>query len=557
MLVLALMAFSLVAALTPALALTEPSTYSGTQWAQNLLVSPGTLTIAGSSTVGPVATEEISGVGTTPGFTTYLGNLITANSALSSSSVSAVSLATFGSGTAVPAMDYTGGVADVGEMSRPLSSGEYGVACMSNLQQWAIGIDSVAIVMSKDMSWFPEALLAQTPPVTGLTTLQVAELFVDNSPTTTKVNQGLTTGAAGYSPLITTWAQFFTAQGWTVPANDTALAGDTINRAARDPSSGTFDCFDNYFIAPNGYQFENKAVTSTSNGQSTVVGSQEMAAFTYCQENADIQSTITASSANNYIAFISLGYLIQAGNSMIGLNIAYNTQIPPTVVGGPTTTNPAQTTSSVITYYGTGLSSTTGLPATTENSTYQESPTDSSTYQTFVWGTTVQPTDANVIWAYSGVQSEGGTYGVATGMYQAWRWLWEVTPGPIAKSGPTLAAGIWIAYMMEPATTHSGTSNFVQDASYIPLPRASMAGGAVLNSNLVGYTPPSSQTQSWPTGKVSGTDFFYFVDAYIAYYANNVYNPYADTTAQGVINGNSFFGFVSAYVSYFENYAPS
>ncbi|MGA2523469.1 MAG: hypothetical protein ABSF65_04865 [Candidatus Bathyarchaeia archaeon] len=539
MLVLALMAFSIAAALTPAIALTEPSTPAGLQW-PNALVNPGQLTVAGSSTVAPVATEEITPPAGTTGFTAYFNNLIaTSGGKVNSPTLTTdVSLSGFGSGTAVPALDYTGGVADVGEMSRPLSSTEYSVPCMANLQQWAIGVDSVAIVMSKDMSWFLPALAAQTPSVTGLTTLQVAELFQDTSPTTTAVNQGLTTGASGYVPYCSTWASFFALQGWTVPSADATLAAATINRAARDPTSGTFDCFNNYFAVPNGYQFENKAVTSTSNGQSTVVGSQEMAAFTYCEENANIQSTITASSANNYIAFISLGYLTNAGTSMIGIPIAYTTNTTPTTSGSP-----------LIHYYGTAISATSTPP---------EVGFATGTVNPPVWSAPVQPTQANVIWAYSGQKvTASSQWGAATGMYQAWRWLWEVTPGAIPSSGPCLAAGVWIAYMMEPGTTHSGTSNFVQDASYIPLSRADMAGGTPIDSNLNTYSPVSTQTQTIPDGKVSGTDFFYFVDAYIAYYANNIYNPYADTTAQGYINGASFFGFVGAYVNYFTTYAPT
>jgi len=235
MLVLALMAFSIAAALTPALALTEPSTPAGLQW-PNALVNPGQLTVAGSSTVGPVASEEISPPSGTVGFTAYFNNLIATSGGkvVSPTLTSDVSLSTFGSGTAVPALDYTGGTADVGEMSRPFSSAEYSVPCLADMQQWAIGVDSVAIVMSKDMSWFLPALAAQTPPVTGLTTLQVAELFQDNNPFNTEVNQGLNTGAPGAVPLYSTWAQFFTAQGWTVPSADATLAAATINRAARD-----------------------------------------------------------------------------------------------------------------------------------------------------------------------------------------------------------------------------------------------------------------------------------------------------------------------------------
>ena len=47
------------------------------------------------------------------------------------------------------------------------------------------------------------------------------------------------------------------------------------------------------------------------------------------------------------------------------------------------------------------------------------------------------------------------------------------------------------------------------------------------------------------------------MDAYIAYYANHIYNPYADINAQGKIDGNSFLGFMSAYVYYYTTYAPT
>ena len=40
-------------------------------------------------------------------------------------------------------------------MSRPPSTGEYATAAMTNLQLYAVGVDSVAIVVSPDMTWFP------------------------------------------------------------------------------------------------------------------------------------------------------------------------------------------------------------------------------------------------------------------------------------------------------------------------------------------------------------------------------------------------------------------
>ena len=90
----------------------------------------------------------------------------------------------------------------------------------------------------------------------------------------------------------------------------------------------------------------------------------------------------------------------------------------------------------------------------------------------------------------------------------------------------------------------NGNPNFVTDNAYMAMPRAAMAGGAVENSALAAYTPTSGQTQTVPRLVVDANDFFYFMDAYIAYYAQHIYNPYADITAQGSINGGSFLAFI-------------
>jgi ABC-type phosphate transport system substrate-binding protein len=356
---------------------------------------------------------------------------------------------------------------------------------MTNMQIWAVGVDSVAIVLSPDMTWFP----------TNLTTLQVAELFADTS-------------ASNYTtPYYTTWGGFLTdyyGGAGNIPAsiNSTEL-NEPINRAVRDPTSGTFDCFNNYFAVPNNFQFEHKT-------SGVVDNSQEMAPYTYCQENINIYNTVSAGnlqSGTDYIGFISLGYLETYGH-MIGLNIAYNLANPPT---------------SVVKYV-----------------------------TPYNWGPYVTPTKANVIYGYSGIQGK-----TATGQYMAWRWLWEVTPNQIPSTGPLLETGVWIAYMRLPGTTQNGTSDFVNDQSYIELSPADMAGGQVIDSNLAPYTPLPGQTQTIPDGKVNGNDFFYFVDAYIHYYSNHIYNPYADLDATGVINGNDFLAFVSAYIAYYQTYNPA
>ncbi len=529
-LVIALMAFSSAVVLVHAGA---AANYNSLSWSNNQLVVANELTIYGSSTVVPIANEEQ----TTGNFVNYWDGLVASNSGWGTTAAldlsNGMNIQGQGSGTAIPALDYATGQADVGEMSRPPSDAEWTTPCMNYLQQWAVGIDSVAIVLSPDMTWFP----------TNLNTYQVAELFADNSPSTTQTNEG-TQGNTGTTPLYATWNNFLSANGFaTVPG-----AGDqTIQRAVRDPTSGTYDCFNNYFAVPNGYQFEYK-----SGSPSTVQGAQEMSPYTWCQENVNVYNTVSAGhygTTGDYIGFISLGYYEHYGN-MIGLNVAFNMANPPS----------GKTASPLITYYGPS-----GTQGATSNPAY-------SGYNVYSWGGYVVPNDANVKWAVSGIQ--GST---ATGQYEAWRWLWEVTPGPIPTSGPCLAAGVWIAYMMASGTTNAGVSgnpatlapggpgtgnsNFVADQDYIPLDRADMAGGTPIDSNLVtsgtagAFTVTATQTQTIPTGGVSPTDFFYFVNAYIHYFLG-VYNPYIDYYASGVINTNDFFAFVNAYIQYYVSYNP-
>ena len=86
MLVIAMLAFSTGALIATVAA--APSSYSGLPWASNQLVTPGTLTVYGSSTVGPIATEEIN----QGNFVNYFNGLITAGT-ISSSPITAVNLA--------------------------------------------------------------------------------------------------------------------------------------------------------------------------------------------------------------------------------------------------------------------------------------------------------------------------------------------------------------------------------------------------------------------------------------------------------------------------------
>jgi ABC-type phosphate transport system substrate-binding protein len=440
------------------------------------LVNPNTLTIAGSSTVYPVAMDEAGQ------FPSYWNSCVAANPSWGASYITeSLNIAGLGSGTAIPAL--VAGTADIGEMSRPPqnSSAEWLNPAMTNMQIWAIGIDSVAIVLSPDMTWFPK----------NLTTLQVAKLFADQPSNYT-------------TPCYNTWGDFladYYGGASNIPASiNSTVRNEPILRAVRDPTSGTFDCFNNYFAVPNNFQFEHKT-------SGVVDRSQEMAPYSYCKENLDVYNTVSEGnlgSLSDYIGFISLGYLEFYGH-MIGLNIAYNMENPP---------------KSTISYV-----------------------------QPYSWGPYVVPTKANVQWAVSGIQPPR-----ATGQYMAWRWLWEVTPNTIPSTGPLLEEGVWIAYMRMPGTTLNGASNFVNDSSYIVLNPDDMAGGQVIDANLQPHTPLPGQTQTIPDGKVNYADITYFVSAYIAYYTKGIYNPYADLNADGKINFNDIKIFVADYLAYYATY---
>jgi hypothetical protein len=138
----------------------------------------------------------------------------------------------------------------------------------------------------------------------------------------------------------------------------------------------------------------------------------------------------------------------------------------------------------------------------------------------------------------------------------AWRWLWEVTPNAIPSTSPLLETGVWIAYMRLPGTTQGGTSDFVNDQSYIELNPDDMAGGQVIDANLQPYHPLPGQTQTIPDGIVNYKDITYFVSAYIAYNTKGIYNPYADMNADGKINFNDIKLFVADYLAYYAIYDP-
>ena len=431
------------------------------------LVNPTTLTIKGSSAVYPIAAQEADV------FPTYWNSIVAANPSWGANQCTQpIALQGLGSGTAISAL--IAGSADIGEMSRPPNnnSDEWFNAAMINMQVWAIGIDSVAIVTSPDMTWFP----------TNLKTSQITDLFAAHP----------STGGSAY----VTYGDFFTAQGISTTGVPAAALSTPINRAVKDPTSGTFDCFNAFFGKPNGVDFSNLA---------------NLAPYTYSPDYDVINNLRVGNLAQNteYVGFISLGYL-QIYTDMIPINISFNIANPPV------------STTSVVT------------PA--------------------VWGPYITPNRANVIYAISGIQGTS-----STGQYWAWRYLWEVTPATIPSTGPLLETGVWIAYMRSTNTTNlsdsskpfSGSSSFVNDQAYIEMISADLAGTSPIDGALkphgVSQGLLSTQTQAIPDGKVNFRDIVYFVQAYIAYYNQHIYNPYVDIDANGRINFNDLVRFVSCY----------
>jgi ABC-type phosphate transport system substrate-binding protein len=260
------------------------------------LVSPSTLIIKGSSTVQPIAAEQKEA------FPGYWKALVGANPTWGAHTIdTAIQLEGLGSGSAPTAL--VAGTADVGQMSRPLKTSEY--STLPTVQLWCVGMDSVAIVTSPDMTWFPA----------GLTTRQVADLFAKTPSTGTE---------------YTTYGQFFTAQGIDTTGIPQAALDATIKRAVRDETSGTFDCFNIYFGTPNNINF-------------AAAGRVNLAQNDLCQTNFNVYETVSAGNlAQNteYVGFISSGYL-ETYTDMRAVNIAFNiAKLPSSVLAYNATQTP-------------------------------------------------------------------------------------------------------------------------------------------------------------------------------------------------------------------------
>lgn len=219
--------------------------FSAISAVQGLVSSPNVVG-RGSTTVAPVVSLAAP---TFPAYWNSLGLGTTGGS---------VNVNLGGSGQAFPGVySESTPYSDIGYLSRNPSNAEWTNPSHANAQLWSIGaIDSVAIVKSTGNTWLK----------TQLTSEQVSDIYTnpayqycDDLPAAYLV------GTAPHQPLV---------------------------RVIRETTSGTFECFLNFFLTPFG-----KTAASVQNPL-PFPGNPEV--YNYMT---------THSNRNNAIAFISLGYV--------------------------------------------------------------------------------------------------------------------------------------------------------------------------------------------------------------------------------------------------------
>lgn len=148
---------------------------------------------------------------------------------------------------------------DVGAGSRPPTTAEWNNSNAANLRIWAIGIDSIAIVVPTSNTW-----------IHNVTGQQVSDLFCKK---------------ADGTPYYTYWDDF-------APS----APHEIIKRAVRELASGTHECFRINFLTPFGRADANLA------------GNIEQ--FT---NNIDVYNMLTSPAGQYYIGYIGLGFLHLGG----------------------------------------------------------------------------------------------------------------------------------------------------------------------------------------------------------------------------------------------------
>jgi len=206
------------------------------------LLTPGVLKIDGSSTVYPVSVDAQAN------FSNWLADPVNGWS-ISGITVN-IPFPPPGSGTGLN--ELVGGTIDMAAASKFPTAGN--VASLPTMRLFPIAVDSVAIIVHSAGGQTPGNLITQ------LTDKNVSDIFV---------------GA------VTDWNAF----------NPAIPVGTTINVAVRVGTSGTADCFQNFFLKPFG--------RTTANITSGAVVETD---------NQDIINLMTNPSSNWFIAYVGLGF---------------------------------------------------------------------------------------------------------------------------------------------------------------------------------------------------------------------------------------------------------
>jgi hypothetical protein len=155
-------------------------------------------------------------------------------------------------------------------------------------------------------------------------------------------------------------------------------------------------------------------------------------------------------------------------------------------------------------------------------------------------------------------------------------------PQIATETGFMLPASVTLTNSNSIATTANvvittGSTTLFSGNFYVN-PKQTVAEPCYFNANLLpigtytctvtistpAMTAPSKQTSTGKIGvtyvddftgdyKVSSLDYFYFVDAYIQYNSNGIYNSAYDLSHDGKIDSSAFFLFTRNYVSYFAS----
>jgi phosphate transport system substrate-binding protein len=368
-----------------------------------LVNPPYELKVTGSSTVKPISDAADTA------FEAFLG------------SPYVLTPASGGSGAGQTALKD--GTADIAASSADPDAAFFAATGLADVRLFAVGKDGVAIIVPASNTWLTNLLDSRV----------VADIFRSDAKTSD-------------TPMYANWND--------VPglAGLPGVPSTPISRYCRKMNDGTHECFNQYFMKPNGYD------TGKTDGVT-----DWLPAHTTVNTNPDMISGVAGDA--NGIGYVGLGFLTAN----------------PTVRGLPIN----------------------GVTPTKEHVL-------DNTYKNF----------------------QGATIA---------RFLWYINNGIPTKASDGVIKSQWISFVrMHPEYTSSN--------GYINMVPGDFCGGIASADGTVNADGLLHDTL--PDNKVNLDDITYFIDSYIAYWAQNKVNPYADTNADKAINLDDITNFIDAYIAY-------